>query len=56
DGKIRVRTRLAVSGQFFGWLAGLGKDAKIVSPDQVRLEYRSYLEEIVKNCFDPIES
>lgn len=56
DGKIRVRTRLAVSGQFFGWMAGLGKDAKIVSPEQVRLEYRSYLEEIVKNSFDPIES
>jgi len=56
DGTIRVRTKLAVSGQFFGWMAGLGKDARIVSPKQVAQEYRSYLEEIIKNSFDSIES
>ena len=52
DGTIRVRTKLAVSGQFFGWLAGLGKDAKVLSPDSVRQEYRSYLEEILRDGFD----
>ena len=52
EGKIRVRTKLAVSHQFFGWLAGIGKDAKIVSPEHVREEYRNYLEEIIKESLD----
>ena len=52
DGTIRVRTKLAVSGQFFGWLAGLGKDARILGPESVRQEYRSYLEEILQEGFD----
>ena len=52
EGGIRVRTKLAVSHQFFGWLAGIGKDAKIISPEHVREEYRNYLEEIIKESLD----
>lgn len=44
-----VRLKVAVSGQFFGWLAGLGKEAVILSPESVAKEYREYLEEILKN-------
>ncbi len=44
-----VRLRVAVSGQFFGWLAGLGKEATILSPKEVEEEYRKYLTEIIKN-------
>lgn len=43
----RVRTKVAVSGQFFGWLAGIGKDAKIVSPIEVRDQYKCWLQDIV---------
>lgn len=45
--RYRIRIDVAVSGQFFGWLAGLGKEVCIVSPDLVRKQYRDYLEEIV---------
>lgn len=43
----RIRTKVMVSGQFFGWLAGIGKDAVIVGPDHVREQYRHWLADIV---------
>jgi len=52
DGSVRVRTTLNVSNQFFGWLAGLGKEVGIVSPEWVREQYRDYLQEILLNAFD----
>lgn len=48
DGSIWVRTRISVSGQFFGWMAGLGCHAKIMKPDSVKEAYRSWLERILK--------
>lgn len=48
DGSVWVRTRISVSGQFFGWMAGLGSRAKIIKPDSVREAYRSWLERILK--------
>ena len=39
-----VRVRVAVSGQFFGWLTGLGEGAAIVAPAAVREAYRIHLE------------
>lgn len=42
-----VRVRVAVSGQFFGWLAGLGGGARIVVPEDVREAYLSHLREIL---------
>lgn len=41
------RVRLKVSGQFFGWLAGIGKEIRIASPENVREEYKTWLEEIL---------
>ncbi len=32
DTVFRVRAKVAVSGQFFGWLAGIGPDARIAAP------------------------
>ncbi|MBP5281760.1 MAG: WYL domain-containing protein [Lachnospiraceae bacterium] len=52
DGTFRVRAKLSVSSQFFGWMAGLGKSAKIVSPDSVREQYREYLKEILDESLD----
>lgn len=48
DGCFRVRVKVAVSGQFFGWLAGIGREAGIVGPEYVRERYRSWLEEILE--------
>lgn len=45
----RIRVRVAVSGQFFGWLSGIGKEAVIVSPEAVKLEYRHWLKDILES-------
>nr|WP_296487588.1 WYL domain-containing protein [uncultured Acetatifactor sp.] len=50
----RIRVRVMVSGQFFGWLAGIGRDAVIVKPSSVREQYRQWLiriaETMDENC------
>lgn len=38
-----VRASVAVSPQFYGWLAGLGKEATVVRPKEVRDEYIEWL-------------
>lgn len=38
-----------VSSQFFGWLAGLGSGITIVSPENVRKEYRDFLKKALEN-------
>lgn len=43
-----VRVQVALSGQFFGWLTGLGAGAKITAPADVVEEYRGYLHEVIK--------
>lgn len=50
--KFRVRAKVMVSSQFFGWLAGIGKEVKIVSPDAVRERYREWLEDILATMSD----
>ncbi len=42
-----VRIDVAVSPQFFGWLAGLGDRVQIVTPEDVREEYKNYLANIL---------
>ena len=42
-----ARTEVLVSAQFFGWLTGLGSRVEIVSPDEVREEYREYVMDII---------
>ena len=48
DGLFRVRVNVAVSGQFFGWLAGIGKEVRVISPESVAEKYRSWLKEILE--------
>lgn len=43
-----ARISVFVSEQFFGWLTGLGNSVIILSPDNVRREYRSFLDTILK--------
>lgn len=49
DGTVNVHVEVVISGQFYGWLAGIGKEAKIISPLEVREDYRNYLKEILEN-------
>lgn len=46
-GQIRVRANVAVSRQFFGWITGLGSSVEIVSPPEIRTQYRQYLKDIL---------
>ena len=47
EDKFRVRAKVMVSGQFFGWLAGIGREVKIVSPEAVREQYKKWMEDIL---------
>lgn len=47
EGRFRVRARVIISGQFFGWLAGLGREARIIGPARVQERYRQWLVGIV---------
>lgn len=46
-GYFTVRLKVAISGQLFGWLTGLGPEVQIVSPRAVVDEYRKYLKSII---------
>ena len=48
DGKMKARVKVAVSPPFFGWLAGIGKEIQIQSPESVRTEYTEWLETLLK--------
>ena len=45
DGFI-ARAVVAVSEQFYGWITGLGREVKILSPDWVVEEYKSLLKDL----------
>ena len=45
----RIRVKVMVSGQFYGWLAGIGADAVIVNPVSVREQYRQWLTNILSS-------
>lgn len=49
EGFFKCRAKVAVSSQFFGWLAGVGKDAGIVSPKKIRDEYTQWLKELLQS-------
>ena len=48
---IMARMDVAVSPQFFGWLAGLGDRVEIIAPADVREEYKTYLAKII-SCYN----
>ena len=47
--RFAVHVKVMVSRQFYGWLAGIGKEARVMSPEHVRAGYREYLREILEN-------
>ena len=44
-----VRVTVAISGQFFGWLTGLGAGAKLIAPESVVMQYQQFIDGIIKN-------
>ncbi|MBD5495450.1 MAG: WYL domain-containing protein [Lachnospiraceae bacterium] len=44
-----VRVTVAISGQFFGWLTGLGAGAKLIAPESVVMQYQEFIDGIIKN-------
>lgn len=49
EGEYSIHTDVVISDQFFGWLAGLGKQVHILSPESVRQRYKEYLLTIIEN-------
>lgn len=47
EGLVSARIKVAVSNQFYGWLTGLGGSVTILSPEQTKKEYQSYLKGIL---------
>ncbi len=49
NGRYRVYVSVVVSEQFYGWLAGMGKGAKVVSPENVKAGYEKHLRSILES-------
>lgn len=49
ENKFRTRIKVSVSGQFFGWLCGIGKDVRIVSPKSVKEQYINWMQETINS-------
>ena len=48
----RARVPVAVSSQFFGWITGIGPRMRIVGPEDVRQQYKEYLQNVIQNYMD----
>ena len=44
-----TRVQVNVSTQFYGWLAALGSSVRLLSPENVRKEYRDFLKKALEN-------
>ena len=47
ENQFKANVLVSVSPQFFGWVAGVGKGMEILGPQDVRNEYKKYLEEML---------
>jgi predicted DNA-binding transcriptional regulator YafY len=45
---LRARVKVMTSPQFFAWIAGVGNELKIIGPEQVCLEYKEWVEGLLK--------
>lgn len=50
DEHFSVRIQVALSGQFYGWLTGLGLGAEIIAPADVVTEYSEYLDRVAQQA------
>lgn len=47
-GVLRARVKVIVSPQFFGWIAAIGKEMKIASPEHIRMQYADWLRSLLQ--------
>jgi len=47
DNYFKAKVLVSVSRQFFGWVTELGELAKIQGPEQVKEEYKDYLQSVI---------
>ena len=47
ENQFKANVLVSVSPQFFGWVAGMGTGMEILGPEDVRNEYKKYLEEML---------
>ena len=45
----KTRVLVSVSPQFFGWVTGIGPGMKIAGPENVKDEYKAYLQDVLDN-------
>ena len=45
----KTRVLVSVSPQFFGWVTGIGSGIKITGSDNVKAEYKAYLQNVLEN-------
>lgn len=45
----KTRVLVSVSPQFFGWVTGIGSGMKITEPENVKAEYKAYLQDVLEN-------
>lgn len=50
----KTRVLVSVSPQFFGWVTGIGSGMKITGPDNVKAEYKAYLQDVLENYLSVI--
>jgi len=48
ENRYSIRADVVISEQFYGWIAGLGKQIQIVSPVFVKQNYKDYLLDIIE--------
>lgn len=49
EGYVEVWIQVAVSNQFYGWLAGLNSLVQIEKPQEIAVSYRQYLQDLMDN-------
>lgn len=52
ESSISVRIKAAISGQFYGWITGLGSQVVILGPEKVKQEYKEYLQTILSGYIE----
>ena len=53
DEHFSAQVVVTVSPQFFGWVTALGKGLEITGPEQIREQYREYMEQILHAYEEP---
>lgn len=52
ENHFRSRVLVSVSPQFFGWVTGIGNGMVIEGPENVKQEYKEYLEDVLKRYLE----